>query len=661
MLARDEIYHLEIESITSTEYCLHETTLSLGAIIWRVSNIGETIPTSPLCPRHYIYLITRTCSTDKVNGSYWNDLVNDPLCYSKVSQSLLELYIHCTPNCTHEDVEQLENILHDNIHILLPMDVFLTSRIVTKISSVSSIQDFELIMSIFNSLMQVDERFLNMAASLNSTNILLEFLDRILLSGHINSQFTNATVAIHSPLIETFILCPLVGEISGVALYRPESLSGLDSNFTNYSSRYIYPNESIEEVFSNWETDSDLVIGSYLPADVLNSLHNVTVAIIVFFNDKLFQSYSDTQQHKTLFKTNGKIISVTIFENDLPSKIPIFFEANQIDDSTCGYWSLTSDIWSSEGCALRQVNDFHHLVLCECTHLTHFGYLVDIYKHKISEINERALTIITIIGSSVSLFGSAGVFVTATMFPNWRQKLSSKILIHFSASIALHMFLMLVSNVEAIANNVVACVAMGSLKHYSILVMHFWMLIIGYCQYKRYVVVLNFNGSRMLLIATIFGWICPLLPVIVVLFINYSLYLPVDNNEPKSCYPTGWALHYMVLVPIGLIFLVDVIVYLTVIVSLNKKGVSTCPSDIARCKRRLSQVRLFAFLFFALGLTWVFGFMSNAVPSCYLLFTYLFCITATVQGLVLFFYFIVLDPYVRSLWLRYFKSIINKE
>lgn len=80
VLVHDEAYNLEIKSITSTEYCVNETTLSLGAIMWRVSNVGETVPTSLLCPRRHTQ-ITRTCSADKVYGSYWYDLVNDPLCF----------------------------------------------------------------------------------------------------------------------------------------------------------------------------------------------------------------------------------------------------------------------------------------------------------------------------------------------------------------------------------------------------------------------------------------------------------------------------------------------------------------------------------------------------------------------------------------------------
>lgn len=653
MIVHDEY---DIRSIASTEYCLHESTMSLDAIIWRVVNIGETILTSSLCPPSSQDK-SRYCSVDSIHGTFWAEQVNAPNCYSNASELLLELYANFQNS--HKNIKDLRAILQDNVQKLLPIDVFLTSRILQKVNNVTS-DSLVNVISIFNSLMMIDETFLKIAASFNSTNILLEALDNILLSSHINSLFEHGNVSIHSLLIQTFVLDPVIVGVSGVALYRPRNSTASDYDFTNYFARYIQPNESIDELFS---IDNDLVVGSYIPTDMLANLRNVSVAIIVFFNDKLFQS---NDRNKTFFETNGKIISMTIFEfNDnskLPSRIPFFFETNRIDDSTCGYWNFVFDAWSSNGCSLSRVDNFQHLALCECTHLTHFGYLIDSERHEISEINERALTTITIIGSSFSLFGTVGIFITMAVFPNWRKKLSSKILIHFSASIALQMCLMIVANNDSIANHILPCIAMGSALHYSILVMHFWMIIIAYFQIKRYVVIFNFTVSHLLLKSSIFGWVVPLLLVISVLVSDYSLYLPINKDELRFCYPTGWAFNYLVLAPVSLILAVNLIVYLAVFISL-KRGFSntTCMSETAKLQASLSQIRLLAFLFFTLGLTWIFGLLSKVRPNCYLIFSYLFCITATVQGLVVFFYFIVLDSYVRSLWTKYFKNIIGRE
>ncbi|XP_050666760.1 adhesion G protein-coupled receptor E4-like [Leptidea sinapis] len=64
-------------------------------------------------------------------------------------------------------------------------------------------------------------------------------------------------------------------------------------------------------------------------------------------------------------------------------------------------------------------------------------------------------------------------------------------------------------------------------------------------------------------------------------------------------------------------------------------------------------LRLSIFLFFLLGLTWVFGLFSF---SKNLIWSYLFCLTSTLQGFVLFVYFVICDPITRNLWVALLNS-----
>lgn len=672
MNVEGDVVEMNIKSIASTEYCLHKSTLSIDAIIWRVAQVDEAISMSLLCPSDQNdSIMTTKCTDDFIYGTFWEHLVNPPDCHSNISEILLDLYKNLThSNQTSEVIEDLNAVLLESNQILLPLDVFLISRTLQKISNVT-FHDINNILSIYNSVLQTDEHFLKISAIFNSTNILLKALDRHIESAVIDSiEFSIGNVSISSPLIETFVLDPKASGVSGIALYKPHNSSTSDVDFTIYSSRYIYPNETIDDVISNHSANKDLVIGSYVPSDILKILENVIVIMTVFFNDKLFQSVESPD--KGYFEANGKIIAITIVgladNTILPSEIPIFFESNRTDDSSCGYWSFMTG-WSSNGCNLSRVvvYNFQRFVLCECSHLTHFGCLIYNSMHDFANSNDRTLTMITVIGSSLSLFGTLGVFVTASVFQEWRRKLSTKILIHFSASIALEMFLMIFTNIDeglisAITDNKFACVALGSIFHYSVLVMHFWMLIIAYFQFKRYVVVFNFTVRRLLLKSTIFGWILPIVPVTMVLIIDHSLYLPLNKDELKFCYPTGRALYFGVIAPMALIFVLDFIVYVSVFVSLQRGlKTSTCMTEASKFKLRLSQIRLFVFLFFTMGLTWIFGFLSVVQPNLYLIFSYLFCIAATIQGLVLFLYFIIFDSFVRSLWLNYFRKIICGE
>lgn len=676
MIFYNESSELNIISIKSTEYCLHESTLSIDAIIWRVAHIGETVLTSPLCPSDQNFTrANRTCSGDFAHGLEWKRLENATDCYTSVSESLLELYVNISnSNETAKVIQNVTDILQGNIQILLPMDIFLTSQILQKVGNAENMtfEDLENIFSIYNSLMQIDEKFLKISALFNSTNVLLQSLDNVLLT-HIESRIADnnnyqkyGNVSLFSPLIETFIIDPFVSGASGVALYRPRNSSTSYVDFINYSSQFIDPNATIQELLANHVTDKDLIIGSYLPKSMLNILRNITVVLTVFFNDSLFQSIEDLPEER-FFKTNGKVISITILglddRSNLPSEIPIFFKSNKIIDSKCGHWSLTASMagWHSNGCYLKEIitNDFQRLAVCECSHLTHFGYLISSFMNDLYQIHEHKLTIITIIGSSFSLLGTIGIFLTAAVFPKWRKKLSSQILIHFAASISLEMFLMIYINLDEcipsiIANNKIACVALGSILHYSVLVMYFWMLIIAYFQFKRYVVVFNFNITHLLLKSTIIGWGVPLLPVITTLIADYTLYYPANEENTSFCYPTESAFYFGVVAPIALIFTLNSFAFLAVLVSIYRGIInSRCLAQANKFRMRLSQIRLSAFLFFTLGMTWIFGFLSKIESDCYLVFSYLFCITSTVQGLVLFLYFIVLDPYVRSLWLNY--------
>jgi len=68
----------------------------------------------------------------------------------------------------------------------------------------------------------------------------------------------------------------------------------------------------------------------------------------------------------------------------------------------------------------------------------------------------------------------------------------------------------------------------------------------------------------------------------------------------------------------------------------------------------MRQLRMSLLLFFLLGLTWIFGLLAMLAPSLAawrVTFSYLFCTTATLQGLALFLFFIVWEKKTRNMWL----------
>jgi hypothetical protein len=196
----------------------------------------------------------------------------------------------------------------------------------------------------------------------------------------------------------------------------------------------------------------------------------------------------------------------------------------------------------------------------------------------------------------------------------------------------------------------ITCTIIGALLHYSILSAFAWMLITALLQFHRYVRVLGATRPpRFFLKAMIFGWIVPVIPVLLVLILAPSSYIPPSPESTILCYPSGRPLYLGILLPIGLIVVTNLVVYVRIICSVARiRNRGDRSENTGSAPLVLQQLRLGFVLFFLLGLSWVFGLMVALGGG--FVFSYLFCVSGTVQGFVLFMFFVVCDPSTRSLW-----------
>lgn len=484
-------------------------------------------------------------------------------------------------------------------------------------------------------------------------------------------------------------------------------------DFTDYIVRLLYANQSSDELLH----DANLEIATYVPMDMLqllnetraasatsidndNNSNNSTdstmtndtqtddidnrpqlkIVISIYYNDRLFTEY----RNATNAKPSGKIISVSIpgFESNLPALLPIFMRTERPSDTItdvqsekCGYWNFDDDLsrWSHDGCELGAIepngND-SAVALCVCSHLTHYSYLIvgtfpqplnaDEDLFIVTRTHQKALDTITLLGCLLSLLGVCGIAITAAVFRTWREKASSIVLLQLSAAIAMQMILLCFVNTEYSSEYLIAerrinaCIALGALLQYSILVAFSWMLISAYLQYMRYVKVIGaMRSTRFFLKSFLIGWLTPMLPVVVVIIVAPHSYVrSVESSTTGGiCYPSGASLYFGLILPIGVIIFANLVVFLLVIHNiLSSKSVRPNKRDLA-----MAQFRLSVFLFFLLGLSWIFGFLASFRTE--IVFSYLFCLTATIQGFVLFVYFIILDPNTRKLWRDFFDKI----
>lgn len=623
------------------------------------------------------------------------------------------------PNETHGIIENITSI-SSHYEQLIAADLFYISKAVQQITNVVNVtqsQNVNLnsmdlddkynLTIILNNIMNVNDSLIQLSQlKLNTTNILLDSYDNLinslstnysiystinnnLISNSLNE--TDGTFIMRTEKIVVFICDPGRMNVSGMALIKTQKD---ETSLMDFRVEKLYATQSIDDILNIYE--DSLEIASFFPDELLNRIDEIhklelngtaevseplKIVIKVYYNDAIFKESSQVSS----YKSQSKIISVSIpgHDQNLPLLLPIMFKkstnSKQSDKDVCGYWefqpngtSSESSEWLQEGCEFLGVSQFDSsLALCGCSHLTHFAYLImGTYIHDITPGEEviitkfnkhtTALNTITLLGCTLSILGIIGIFITALTFKVWREKSSTKLLLQLSFAIAIQMILLSFFSTEKHTYTLDtleekrACVALGSSLHYSVLVTFSWMLITAFLQFKRYVIVLgNLKPERFFLKSFIVGWGLPLIPIIVVLIIDPYLYIPETFG---ICYPRGNAFYFSVLLPIVIIVIANLVVFVLVIYNIVKGGWSSANLRKSEHSMTLSQLRVSIFLFFLLGLTWIFGLLASSQGQATIVFSYLFCLTATIQGFVLFLYFIIMDPITRKMWRESFRS-----
>lgn len=701
---RNASANFRIRSVNSTNFCLPDSISVLNQINWLGARIGQVIESVEQCLDSNERPLRRMCVGDAVNGANWFRLSSERECIREYSSDLTEDLQYLVnsfedPEQSKDIIEKVRNLVTNSSDRLVRMDIFFVSQIVGRAASfidtrTLSLAELRNLVVIYNNLMLVDNRVARSSAIFNSTNVLLDSLEVILMheaaalfaalgngseitpfsdvnemsdgdtSGAAISYIDRGIIVNNSPMLINFVIDPLVTDVSGVAVLKNDKSRRFgfdDTGLQDYTVQLLHRNHSIVDLLSQ----PDLQVASFLPydllTDILAKLPKAKIVISVFYNDVLFQAVDNV----TYIKSDGKIIAVSIPGLDnLPGLLPIYIKPNDSINDYCGYWDYDDpDGWAETGCYRVAQNPSTGIVLCVCDHLTHFAYLLKGNSSQLEEIHLRSLQGITVLGCTLSLIGIIGIYITAVQFRSWRSKTSTKYLLQLSTAIAFQMILLAFVNTAPVTqmllltNNEAWCIVIGVLLHYFVLAMFFWMLIIAYLQFIRYVIVFNHvKTPRFLLKSSILGWTLPMVPVLLVVSIDSGTYVPdLEFSESQICYPSGYSLYFGILLPIGVIVGANLVIFILVNYNLLKGTNAVCRAGDRNSK--LSQLRLSIFLFFLLGLTWIFGLMSTAFAETSIVFSYLFCLTSTFQGFVMFLYFVIMDPVARNLWIYFFKRI----
>ncbi|CAH2102334.1 unnamed protein product [Euphydryas editha] len=686
---------------------------------WELTPIGRITAPKQFCLQENGLPVRRRCAGSYVLGSFWDEVVGTCNKNYQPSDTTTFLYNFVNGQVPANDTSHfltdgLGFVLSD-VNIIIPADIYYLSmslqhilHIAQENESLVDMGNFQNIAWVMDRLMVLNSNYLRLAQTLNSTNVILDSVNNIIemlthksaymaerltrsrkiedrfesftnFKGNRNNISSDYQLAVEPQFILQ-ISFPWLNNISGVAVINNAKVN----KFTEMKIKPLFKNTTLKEILAF----ENLEIATWLPDYLLSTLkisnneteinyESVHVIISVFHNDAIFQ---EIDNHS--YKVNSRIIGVSIpgFVSNLEKPIPLVYKDlfPAVEGRVCGYWDFQSNsadkapgYWSNSGCYLRKT--VHYLNYCECYHLTNFGQLLDIRRGKNDsdtldmQKHDKPLNIISLVGSFLSLLGIMGIWVTASVFHAWRKKAGTKVLLHLSASIALPLLFMIVFNLDGTIfeekegitiifdQSKAVCISLGALLHYSVLASFMWMLITAVLQFIRYVRVLGvYRPSRFMIKFTLIGWGIPLIPVIVVLALDMENYIPVlvSSREYKFsiCYPSGFYLIVTVIVPICIILFINVTLFILVIYAISKgpDGKMRRPDmDLIR-----AQLRLSIFLFFLLGLTWIFGIVSF---SKNIIWSYLFCLTSTMQGFILFIYFVICDTQTRNLWVTLMK------
>lgn len=629
--------------------CLEEVKRNGGINLhWSFASFGTTVMPREMCLNHQGLPVTRRCIGDFIQGGKWEEESGECSPYVVLSTSTDIIYQTFSSSVSTEDTLKNLLLVTENCEKIIPSDIYYISQVLQKLETNSSSPKFvaQSLVSILSNLMAANRSSLKSSSELlNSTNILLDTFENLMrgipwefpISGVLQFIAPNMFYQISDP-----------GAITGVAMSKS---SKAGSSFKDY--RFDPINSTDLETVMNFR---DLEICTFVPESVVQNSSKVFIA--VFSDNSLF--FEDQDSGKLV----DRVLSVSFDDTILSSPIPVIFRnRGNSQKKQCSYWNFGgssfetrySTKWSTDGGIYWSSPDVD---VCGFTHLTHFALLLDPDITKgisgaYNDSHDDILSLITVIGCSLSIFGVCSIILSTILFESWRHKLGTKILLNFSCSTLLEIVVIFLASSKNFDVTSTSCLVFGVVLHYSVVSTFCWMLVVAFLQYLRFVKVIGGLPSRLLLKSCIIGWALPLVPVGGLLLWDLNSYTPIADIEQSTlCYPQSNVVYTTVLLPITIIIIINLVIFCFIIHSITRNSL---PKRNQNKSLLIHQLKVAILLFFILGLTWIFGILA-ATQKC-ILCLYLFCSTATLQGFVLFLFFIVLDPTTRKLWISLISRI----
>ncbi|XP_006891730.1 PREDICTED: G-protein coupled receptor 126 isoform X2 [Elephantulus edwardii] len=567
----------------------------------------------------------RICYQDSSNASlaYWGppDLSN----CSKDANMIINLTSD-GQNLTSANINSIVEYVKKIVNSEENIDLTLGSALMTIFSNILTSSDSDLLESASEALRTIDE--LAFKIDLNSTS-------------RVNITTRNLALGVSS-------LTPGTNTISNFSIGLP---SNNESYFQmDFESGQVNPLASV-----------------ILPPNILDNLSKEESALVkraqfTFFNKTgLFQDVGTQRDNLVSYVMACSIGNITIQDLHDPVRIIIKHTRVQaVHNPICAFWDLNKNKsfggWNTSGCIAKKGSDESETV-CLCTHLTHFGVLMDLQgtASQIDARNTKVLTFISYIGCGISAVFSAATLLTYVAFEKLRRDYPSKILMNLSTALLFLNLLFLLDGWITSFNVDGLCTAVAALLHFFLLATFTWMGLEAIHMYIALVKVFNTYIRRYILKFCIIGWGLPALVVSIILASRkqnevYGKESYGKEQGDEFCWIQDPVIFYVTCAGyFGVMFFLNVAMFIVVMVQIcgrnGKRSNRTLKEEVLR------NLRSVVSLTFLLGMTWGFAFFAWGPLN--LPFTYLFAIFNSLQGLFIFIFHCAMKENVQKQWRRH--------
>uniref|UniRef100_A0A4W5N394 Adhesion G protein-coupled receptor D1 n=1 Tax=Hucho hucho TaxID=62062 RepID=A0A4W5N394_9TELE len=306
----------------------------------------------------------------------------------------------------------------------------------------------------------------------------------------------------------------------------------------------------------------------------------------------------------------------------------------------CAFLDYSSKVgvWSNEGC-VRSGGNMSYSV-CLCNHLTNFAILMQVVPMELTKAHQVALSTISYIGCSISIFCLTITLVTFAILSSVSTIRNQRYHIHANLSFAILVAQILLLISFRFDPGTLPCKVMAVLLHFFFLSAFAWMLVEGLHLYSMVIKVFGSEGSKHFYYYGI-GWGSPLVICVVSMTSALDSYGEVGNCWLSLKNGAIWAF----VAPALFVIVVNIVILISV-----TRIISRISSENYKVHGDANAVKLtakaVAVLLPILGISWIFGVL--AINDHALMFQYMFAVFNSLQGFFIFLFHCLLNSEVRA-------------